>query len=399
MAGELVKVTEPVAGRALIAADAIHQEEDQRNLLGRYIQTQMQEGTDYGVIPGTKNRTLLKPGAEKLTQLFRCVPRYTIEEKIEDWNTGLFFYRFRCEIVTQADRLTVAEGVGSCSTYESRYRWRNADRTCPACGKAAIIKGKAEYGGGYLCFKKKDGCGAKFADNDPAITDQPTGRVQNPDLCDQANTVLKMAKKRALVDASISLARCSDIFTQDAEDMHYPEPPRPEHVPDAEVTGARPANNGHHNGHANGNGAPKSNVPADGTELHRRIQDFDAKLAAQKVCPRGALLAHVTQAGVKAGYSPNLTEWAGPAIKFAVDTVKEFDAAARAPKSPPPAGGPGWVRAFEADAATALSMADVDDLNERLNQAGELLTDAEFGACDAAVRAAYDRAGKVPAGK
>lgn len=398
MAGELVKVTEPVAGRALIAADAIHQEEDQRNLLGRYIQTQMQEGTDYGVIPGTKNRTLLKPGAEKLTQLFRCVPRYTIEEKIEDWSTGLFFYRFRCEIVTQADRLTVAEGVGSCSTYESRYRWRNADRTCPACGKAAIIKGKAEYGGGYLCFKKKDGCGAKFADNDPAITDQPTGRVQNPDLCDQANTVLKMAKKRALVDASISLARCSDIFTQDAEDMHYPEPPRAgaDHVPDAEVVNHRPAPAT--NGHATGNGTPKPSLPADGKELCQRLQDFDAKLAAQKVCPRGALLAHVTQAGVKAGYSPNLTEWAGAAIKFAVDAVKEFDAAARAPKAPP-ATGAAWAKKFEQDAATALSMADVDELNDRLNEAGDLLTDAEYKACADAVQAAYDRAGKVQAGK
>jgi hypothetical protein len=37
--------------------------------------------------------------------------------------------------------------------------------SCPACGKkGAIIKGKAEYGGGYLCFAKKGGCGAKFKD-------------------------------------------------------------------------------------------------------------------------------------------------------------------------------------------------------------------------------------------
>lgn len=372
MAAELVKVTEPVAGRALIAADAIHQEEDQRNLLGRYIQTQMQEGTDYGVIPGTKNRTLLKPGAEKLTQLFRCVPRYTIEEKIEDWNTGLFFYRFRCEIVTQADRLTVAEGVGSCSTYESRYRWRNADRTCPACGKAAIIKGKAEYGGGYLCFKKKDGCGAKFADNDPAITDQPTGRVQNPDLCDQANTVLKMAKKRALVDASISLARCSDIFTQDAEDMHYPEPARPaaEHVPDAEV-------------------APRAESPKSDPKAKYDRAAAAMREAASESCDRlkqvwGAVLKD------KAAFGENLFA----ALEMLKDELK-----AKCQQAAKPATGAAWAKKFEQDAATALSIADVDELNDRLNEAGDLLTDAEFGACDAAVRAAYDRAGKVPAGK
>jgi hypothetical protein len=71
-------------------------------------------------------------------------------------------------------------------------------------------------------------------------------------------------------------------------------------------------------------------LPADGTELHRRLQDYDAKLAAAKRCPRGALLAHVTQAGVKAGYSANLTEWAGPAIAFAVDAVKAFEQSAKA---------------------------------------------------------------------
>lgn len=78
--------------------------------------------------------------------------------------------------------------------------------------------------------------------------------------------------------------------------------------------------------------AKPTGLPADGAELHRRLQDYDAKLAAQKVCPRGALLAHVTQAGVKAGYSANLTEWAGAAIAFAVEAVKEFDQSARAAK-------------------------------------------------------------------
>lgn len=35
---------------------------------------------------------------------------------------------------------------------------------CPECGQfSSVIKGKAEYGGGYLCFKKKGGCGAKWA--------------------------------------------------------------------------------------------------------------------------------------------------------------------------------------------------------------------------------------------
>ncbi len=33
---------------------------------------------------------------------------------------------------------------------------------CPKCGKDAIIKGQEQYGGGWTCWKKRDGCGAKF---------------------------------------------------------------------------------------------------------------------------------------------------------------------------------------------------------------------------------------------
>ncbi|MBA4187738.1 MAG: hypothetical protein C0467_06935 [Planctomycetaceae bacterium] len=76
---------------------------------------------------------------------------------------------------------------------------------------------------------------------------------------------------------------------------------------------------------------PKSatGLPTNGQELHRRLQEYDAKLASQKLCVRGALLAHVTQAGVKAGYTANMTEWNGPAIPFAVDVVKEFEQTVR----------------------------------------------------------------------
>jgi hypothetical protein len=37
---------------------------------------------------------------------------------------------------------------------------------CPNCGKDAVIKGKPEYGGGWLCYSKKGGCGAKFTDEE-----------------------------------------------------------------------------------------------------------------------------------------------------------------------------------------------------------------------------------------
>ncbi|HEY1186476.1 MAG TPA: Rad52/Rad22 family DNA repair protein [Gemmata sp.] len=78
-----------------------------------------------------------------------------------------------------------------------------------------------------------------------------------------------------------------------------------------------------------------TNLPSNGQELHRRLREYDAKLAAQKLCPVGALLAHVTQAGVKAGYTANMSEWAGSAIQFAVDVVREFDQNARHGKPEP----------------------------------------------------------------
>jgi hypothetical protein len=80
---------------------------------------------------------------------------------------------------------------------------------------------------------------------------------------------------------------------------------------------------------------PKSatSLPSNGQELHRRLQEYDAKLASQKLCVRGALLAHVTQAGVKAGYTANMTDWTGPAIPFAVDAVKEFETSIRGAKT------------------------------------------------------------------
>jgi hypothetical protein len=113
----------------------------------------------------------------------------------------------------------VAEGVGSCSTMETKYRYRKAEQKCPGCGKDTIIKGKKEYGGGWLCWGKKGGCGAKFKDGDPKIENQDMGRIEFDNPADYYNTVLKIAKKRAHVDATLTATAASDIFTQDLEDM------------------------------------------------------------------------------------------------------------------------------------------------------------------------------------
>ncbi len=217
-----VEATSP---RAIITKDVLKYEAEQRQLLSEYVKGQMREGTDFGTIPGTPKPTLLKPGAEKLVTLFRCTPKFTLMEKqsTQDFDRGFFNYVFRCRIYSRDAEAVVAEGFGSANSYESRYRWRDGKRKCPSCGSEALLlsKDKPEW----FCWRKKGGCGSTFPKADERIASQQVGRVENPDLPDMANTILKMAKKRALVDASIALARCSDMFTQDVEDFGHDAPP------------------------------------------------------------------------------------------------------------------------------------------------------------------------------
>jgi hypothetical protein len=178
----------------------------------------MKEGTHYGsAFEGDDKKNLLKPGADKLMFMFRLRPDFT--QEIKDLPNGHREIITRCMVFHIESGNKIAEGVGSASTLESKYRYRNMARKCPHCGKEAIIKGKKEYGGGWVCFKKKDGCGAKFEEGDPAIVNQQAGKIENPDIADCYNTVLKISKKRAYVDATITATAASDIFTQDLEDL------------------------------------------------------------------------------------------------------------------------------------------------------------------------------------
>ena len=183
---------------------------------------------DYGVIPGTKKPTLLQPGADKLCNLFGLVPTFAIVEKDADW-TGerhagepFFFYEIKCQLY-RGDFL-MGEGVGSANSWETKYRFRKAERECPKCGTAAIIKGKEEYGRGWLCFAKKGGCGAKFGDDDEEILPAGCGIRANPQVFDAVNTIRKIANKRAKVAATLNATSAHEFFTQDVEDMPPPPP-------------------------------------------------------------------------------------------------------------------------------------------------------------------------------
>lgn len=203
----------PVMLQAVSVKSMIQQAEVVQDLLKQVLRID----EHYGVIPGTgKKPTLLKPGAEKIAALFQLASEIK-DCKITDLGNGHREYRVTIALYSRGR--IAGMGTGSCSTMESKYRYRNLKRVCPKCNEASIIKGKEEYGGGWVCFKKQGGCGAKFKDDEPTIVDQEVGKVDHTDPADYWNTVLKMAKKRAMVDAVLTTTATSDLFTQDIEDM------------------------------------------------------------------------------------------------------------------------------------------------------------------------------------
>ena len=169
----------------------------QVNLVQEVMRAVMKEGTHYGVIPGTPKPSLWKPGAEVLAATFRIAVSY----KIEDLSTDdVVRYRVTAIGKHQTTDIVMGEGMGECSSNEEKYKWRKAINTAEF---AAIPENRrrTKFGKQYN-------------------TDQV--RTEAADL---ANTVLKMACKRAQVAMTLNVTAASDIFTQDIEDL--PEELRP----------------------------------------------------------------------------------------------------------------------------------------------------------------------------
>ena len=160
------------------------------------IKRALKKDHDYGEIPGTNKPTLLKPGAEKILMMFGIRSEYEIITQIEDWEKGIFAYTIRCILSHGAEKIT--EGLGSCNSKEDRYRyrWVKIDEVPEGIDTETLKTRYSEYGTQYNRY-----------------------RIENDETYSQANTILKMAKKRAQVDATLTVASLSEIFTQDIEDM------------------------------------------------------------------------------------------------------------------------------------------------------------------------------------
>lgn len=131
------------------------------NQFQQLVQKNLKQDLDFGIIPGTKKPTLLKPGAEKILMLLGLRSEFDIVNDTRDFERGFFQYQIKCKLY-KGDML-ITEGLGACNSKESRYK--------------------------------------------------------NSDGFSIDNTVLKMAKKRAMVDAALLVGSLSDLFTQDLEDM------------------------------------------------------------------------------------------------------------------------------------------------------------------------------------
>lgn len=171
----------------------------------------MRDGEHYGTIPGTDKPTLLKSGAEKLALTFRLAASYQIDATTSPMNAHRE-YTVTCTLTHLVSGAVWGQGVGLCSTMESKYRYRSGYEPT---GKSV----PKEY------WKDRDvsllggkGFSAKKIDGQWQIM-KVASREENPDLADTYNTVLKMAKKRAFVDAILTATGGSDFFTQDLEEL------------------------------------------------------------------------------------------------------------------------------------------------------------------------------------
>lgn len=194
----------------------------------------MVEDEDFGLIPGTKKPTLLKPGAEKLALAYGLTGRFghhiTYGHAADEPPITVVV---DCYLhLGGHDGPVVAQGMGLASSFENRYRWRKAGRLCPDCGREGVIFTKGRGGQWWhpSDAKPTGGCGANFGKDDERLTTQDVGQVENPDPFELGNTLLKMAEKRAYVDAVLRATASSGLFSQDMEDAEPDRPPTPTNV-------------------------------------------------------------------------------------------------------------------------------------------------------------------------
>lgn len=191
----------------------------QQSLIQEYMAKILKPDHHYGVIPGCGDKpTLLKPGAEKLMFAFNLRCEFDIETTA--LTGGHKEVRVVAHIINKDTGAEVGQGVGEGSTRESKWLYRTG------VNEPTEFKVPKEY------WNDRDI--DILRDVDPELMGLPLStvkvdgvwfiavkgeKVEHDNPADYLNTVLKMTKKRAMVDGVITVTACSDIFTQDIEEM------------------------------------------------------------------------------------------------------------------------------------------------------------------------------------
>ena len=162
------------------------------------------ENHDYGKIPGCGDKaTLLKPGAEKILMAMGITSTYELAEHTEDFkDKGFFAYTVKC--ILQKNGIKITEGLGHANSKEKKWALEFVyEKDLPEGTDKDLLRKKK--------IETQKGTFYKYE--------------VEADANSKANTILKMAKKRAQIDAVLSVASLSEIFTQDFDDLPQEDEP------------------------------------------------------------------------------------------------------------------------------------------------------------------------------
>lgn len=166
------------------------------NLIQEVMQGVMKRDVHYGVIPGCKKPSLYKPGSEKILSTFRLA----VEPQVEDLSSAdEARYRVTARITHIPTGNFVGCGIGECSSNEEKYKWRKS-----------VCAGEYDE-------TPEDRKREKWVK--PYQKEEYKIKQVRTNIADVANTILKMAKKRAQIDATLTSTAASDVFDQDIEDL------------------------------------------------------------------------------------------------------------------------------------------------------------------------------------
>ena len=199
----------------------------QKTVMQEILKNVMKPKVHYDTIPGTDKPTLLKPGVEIISLTFRLSIEHAIT--MTPMDKGHREYSILSTVKHIPTQEVFAEGVGLCTMMESKFRYRHSDAVDTGQMAPKVYWDKKNAGDlmGANATIGKGNTVRKNPDGQWTIHKRGEGRMENPDIADVYNTVLKMAKKRADVDGILSATAASDIFTQDVEDLSNlgPNPP------------------------------------------------------------------------------------------------------------------------------------------------------------------------------